>query len=33
MSASERALRLAGRFSVTTAMDSSVSKERLSYPI
>src|ERR1035437_4752727 len=33
MSASERALRLAGRFSVTTATDPSVSKPRCSYSI
>src|ERR1017187_2555455 len=33
MSASDRALRLAGRFSVTTATGPSVSKQGLSYPI
>src|SRR5664280_396613 len=33
MSASESALRLAGRFSVTTATDPSVSKPRFSYSI
>src|SRR5512140_2616550 len=33
MSPSDRALRRAGRFSVTTATDPSVSKRRFSYPI
>src|ERR1039458_3588075 len=33
MSASERAFRLAGRFSVTTATEPYLSKQRLSYPI